>query len=108
MAIRIGIAVSRRTLDATETNDFCELVVERYRQGSLVIESNRDASEFLVHMADPLLAKLVVDRIQSAAYELIIEGESHLKRQKATDPIILVVGDTNADPSTGHELRPVK
>jgi DNA replication protein DnaC len=69
-------------LDVTETNDFYELVVERHRQGATVITSNRDPSEFLAQMADPLLAQSAVDRIQSAAYELVIEGESYRKRQK--------------------------
>jgi len=71
-------------LDTTETNDFYELVVERHRQGSTVITSNRDPSEFLAQMADPLLAQSAVDRLQSAAYELVIEGESYRKRQKPT------------------------
>ena len=32
--------------------------------------------------ADPLLAQSAVDRIQSAAYELVIEGESYRRRQR--------------------------
>ena len=73
-------------LDTTETNDFYELVVERHRQGSMVVTSNRDPSEFLAQMADPLLAQSAVDRIQSAAYELVIEGESYRKRQRPSAP----------------------
>ncbi|MHB8328710.1 MAG: ATP-binding protein [Acidimicrobiales bacterium] len=69
-------------LDVTETNDFYELVVERHRQGATVITSNRDPSEFLAQMADPLLAQSAIDRVQSAAYELVVEGESYRKRQK--------------------------
>jgi DNA replication protein DnaC len=69
-------------LDATETNDFYELVVERHRHGATVITSNRDPSEFLAQMADPLLAQSAIDRVQSAAYELVIEGESYRKRQR--------------------------
>ena len=69
-------------LDTTETNDFYELVVERHRKGATAITSNRDPSEFLAQMADPLLAQSAVDRLQSAAYELVIEGESYRKRQK--------------------------
>ena len=69
-------------LDATETNDFYELVAERHRKGATVITSNRDPSELLAQMADPLLAQSGVDRLQSAAYELVIEGESYRKRRK--------------------------
>jgi len=69
-------------LDVTDTNLFYELTVERHRQGATVITSNRDPSEFLAQFADPLLAQSAVDRIQSAAYELVIEGESYRKRQR--------------------------
>jgi len=69
-------------LDVIDTNLFYELVVERHRQGATVITSNRDPSEFLAQFADPLLAQSAVDRIQSAAYELVVEGESYRKRQR--------------------------
>src|SRR4051794_37894746 len=36
-----------RTLDATETNDFYELVVERHRRASTIVTSNREPSEWL-------------------------------------------------------------
>jgi DNA replication protein DnaC len=69
-------------LDVTETNDFYELIVERHRHAATIITSNRDPSEFLAQLADPLLAQSAIDRLQSAAYELVIEGESYRKRQK--------------------------
>src|SRR5713226_6614215 len=69
-------------LDVTETNDFYDLVVEKHHNSSLVITSNRDPSEFLAQMADPLLAQSAIDRVQSAAYELVIEGQSYRRRQK--------------------------
>jgi predicted ATPase len=69
-------------LGATATNDFYELVVERHRKGATVITSNRDPSELLAQMADPLLAQSAIDRLQSAAYELVIEGEFYRTRQK--------------------------
>lgn len=69
-------------LGATETSDIYELVVERHRSASTVLTSNRDPSEWLAVMADPLLAQSAVDRMKSAAWELIIEGESYRKNEK--------------------------
>jgi AcrR family transcriptional regulator len=61
-------------LDATETSDFYELIVERHRQVSTIVTSNRSPDEMLAMMADPLLAQSAIDRLQSAAFELIVEG----------------------------------
>ena len=36
----------------------------------------------LAQMADPLLAQSAIDRLHSAAHELVIEGESYRKREK--------------------------
>jgi DNA replication protein DnaC len=69
-------------LDATETADFYQLCVERHQRASTVVTSNRTAEEWLAMMADPLLAQSAVDRLVSAAHELIIEGESYRRRQK--------------------------
>jgi DNA replication protein DnaC len=71
-----------RPLDATETADVYEVVVERHRRASTVVTYNRDPSEWLAAMADPLLAQSAVDRLQSAAHELVVEGESYRRRQK--------------------------
>ena len=69
-------------LDATETTDFYELIVERHRKKATIITSNREPSEWLAMMADPLLAQSAIDRLQSAAYELVLDGESYRRRQK--------------------------
>jgi hypothetical protein len=71
-----------QSMDATETADFYQLVVERHRNSSTLITSNRDPVEWLAVMADPLLAQSAVDRLQNAAYELVIEGESYRRREK--------------------------
>ena len=73
-----------QALDATETADFYELTVERHKHAATIITSNREPVEWLAAMADPLLAQSAVDRIQSAAYELVIEGESYRRREKPT------------------------
>jgi DNA replication protein DnaC len=69
-------------LDTTETTDFYELIVERHRKTATVLTSNRDPSEWLAMMADPLLAQSAVDRLVSTAHELVIEGDSYRRRQK--------------------------
>ena len=71
-------------MDQVETADFYALVVERHRRASTVITSNRDPSEWLAVMADPMLAQSAVDRLASAAFELVIEGESYRRREKPT------------------------
>jgi DNA replication protein DnaC len=69
-------------LDATETADFYELCVERHHRAATVLTSNRDPSEWLAVMADPMLAQSTVDRLKSAAWELVIEGESYRQHEK--------------------------
>ena len=76
--------VTLQSLDAVATSDFYDLVVERHRRAATALSSNRDPSEWLAVMADPLLAQSAIDRLTSAAWELVIEGESYRKREKPT------------------------
>ena len=69
-------------LDAADTADVYELIVERHRQAATVTTSKREPIEWLALMADALLAQSAIDRLQSSAYELILEGESYRSRQK--------------------------
>ena len=71
-----------RAMDELETADIYELVTARHQAGSMVMSSNRDPSEWLSILADPLLAQALVDRFTNNAYDLVIEGESYRKRQK--------------------------
>ena len=69
-------------LDGTESRDLYDILLERYRTGSIVVTSNRGPDEWLATFADPIRAQSAIDRFTSNAYDLIIEGESHRPRLK--------------------------
>ncbi len=73
-----------RSLNANQTNDFYELIVERHQRGSTVITSNRDPSEWIGVMSDPLLAQSAIDRLVASSYELVVEGQSYRRQQRPT------------------------
>ena len=80
-------------MDHIDTAEIYELIVERHRRSATLITSNREPAEMLAQMADPLLAQSAIDRLHSAAHDLVIEGESYRKRQKPSPPL-----DTTPDP----------
>lgn len=71
-----------RPLDATETSDFYELIVERHRKKTTIVTSNREPSEWLTMTADTLLAQSAIDRLTSTAHTLVIEGPSYRQRTR--------------------------
>jgi len=75
-----------RPMDGHETSDLYALVCGRHREGSMIITSNRDPSEWLPLLSDPLQAQALVDRFVNNAHDLVIEGESYRRRQKPDRP----------------------
>jgi DNA replication protein DnaC len=73
-------------LDPTESRDLYDLLLERYRTGSVVVTSNRGPDEWLATFADPVRAQSAIDRFTSNAYDLVIEGESYRPRLKPRLP----------------------
>lgn len=71
-----------RAMDERETADLYEIVTARHRTASMIVTSNRDPSEWLQVLADPLHAQALVDRFVNNAYDLVVEGESYRRRQK--------------------------
>jgi DNA replication protein DnaC len=69
-------------LDPVESRDLYDLLLERYRTGSIVVTSNRGPDEWLATFADPVRAQSAIDRFTSNAYDLVIEGESYRPRLK--------------------------
>ena len=83
-----------QALDALDTADIYELIVERHRAAATVVTSNREPVEWLGLMADALLAQSAIDRLQSAAHELVLDGESYRQRQRPS-----VTGDALDQPT---------
>ncbi len=69
-------------MDSLDTADLYEVIVERHRKAPTITTSNREPIEWLALMADPLLAQSAIDRLQSAAHELVLDGPSYRRRQK--------------------------
>lgn len=73
-------------MDATESRDMHEILIERDRAGSIIITSNRGPDEWLATFADPVRAQAAIDRFTSNAYDLVVDGESYRKRLKPKLP----------------------
>jgi DNA replication protein DnaC len=69
-------------MDAADTAAIYEIIVERHRTAATITTSNREPVEWLALMADGLLAQSAIDRLQSASFELILDGESYRHRQR--------------------------
>jgi DNA replication protein DnaC len=95
-----------QTLDGLDTADIYELIVERHRAAATIVTSNREPIEWLGYMTDPLLAQSAIDRLQSAAHELVLDGESYRRHQKpgitATDDAL---DPTAPTPRTSRRRR---
>ena len=73
-------------LDAQDTAAVYEIIVERHRRAATIITSNREPNEWITLMTDPLLAQSAIDRLHSAAHDLIIEGDTYRSRQRPQHP----------------------
>lgn len=74
-----------RRLDAQQSSDFYEVILERHRRASTILTSNRSIDEWIPLFEDPVLAQSAIDRLAHNAYQLVMEGESYRKRQRPGD-----------------------
>jgi DNA replication protein DnaC len=71
-----------RRLDARQSSDFYEVILERHRRASTLVTSNRAIDEWIPLFDDPVLAQSALDRLAHNAYQVTIEGDSYRKRQR--------------------------
>lgn len=82
-----------RRLDASQSNDIYEIIIERHRRASTIFTSNRAVEEWVSLFDDPILAQSALDRLAHNAYQVVMEGDSYRHRlrpgQTAADPMTL-------------------
>jgi DNA replication protein DnaC len=71
-----------RRLDAEQSSDLYEVILERHRRASTIVTSNRAIEEWIPLFDDPILAQSALDRLAHNAYQVVVEGESYRKRQR--------------------------
>src|SRR5262249_28792825 len=69
-------------LDPVESRDLYDLLLERYRTGSVIVTSNRGPDEWLATFADPVRAQSAIDPSTTNPYDLVREGKSYRPRLK--------------------------
>jgi DNA replication protein DnaC len=70
-----------RPLDAVQSNDIYEVLIERHKRSSTILTSNRSVDEWIPLFADPILAQSALDRLAHNAHQVVIDGDSYRKRQ---------------------------
>lgn len=71
-----------RRLNAQQSSDFYEVVIERHRRASTIVTSNRTIDEWIPLFDDPILAQSALDRLAHNAYQVVMEGDSYRSRQR--------------------------
>jgi DNA replication protein DnaC len=59
------------------SEDFYDIVAERYERSSTIITSNRDFDEWPALFNEPLLASAALDRLRHHAHRITIQGPSY-------------------------------
>ena len=71
-----------RRLNAQQSSDFYEVIIERHRRATTIVTSNRAIEEWIPLFDDPILAQSALDRLAHNAYQIVMEGESFRGRQR--------------------------
>jgi DNA replication protein DnaC len=78
-----------RRLNAQQSSDFYEVIIERHRRSSTIVTSNRAIDEWIPLFDDPILAQSALDRLAHNGHQVVMDGPSYRSRQRPgapTDP----------------------
>jgi DNA replication protein DnaC len=70
-----------KPLTPAQSDDFYEIISERYLKRSIIFTSNRTLEDWQALFPDPVIANSVMDRIAHNAHQIILEGESYRNRR---------------------------
>lgn len=90
-----------RRLDATQSSDIYEVIIERHRRTSTIFTSNRAVEEWIPLFDDPILAQSALDRLAHNAYQIVMEGESYRRKLRPGQG----PGSITAPPSSSPRRR---
>lgn len=76
-----------RRLNAQQSSDFYEVIIERHRRASTIVTSNRGIEEWIPLFDDPILAQSALDRLAHNGHQVVLEGPSYRSRQRPGLPV---------------------
>lgn len=71
-----------KPLTPVQSDDFYEVINERYMKKSIIFTSNRSIEDWQGLFPDPLIANSALDRIAHNAHQILMTGESYRNRGK--------------------------
>lgn len=75
-----------KRLNAQQSSDFYEVIIERHRRSSTIVTSNRAIEEWIPLFEDPILAQSALDRLAHNGYQIVMDGPSYRSRQRPGQP----------------------
>lgn len=71
-----------KRLNAQQSSDFYEVIIDRHRRASTIVTSNRAIEEWVPLFEDPILAQSALDRLAHNGYQVVMDGPSYRSRQR--------------------------
>lgn len=71
-----------REYTLVQAEDLYELVSRRYRRGSIILTTNREAKDLYPLFPNPVLAEGLLDRLLNSAYVITMLGRSYRPQQR--------------------------